>query len=138
VLAAGSRTVRPDVPGAANLFGIGSLTAAAQLDRHLHQLARQPSSPAAGTVVVIGAGFTGIELATALPARLRALAPGRRFRVVLVEAGPVIGPALGAGPRPVIEQALAEAGAWRRSAGPAWASPTARRSGRAPRSGRVA
>lgn len=110
VLASGSRITRPDLPGAAGLFDIDTLGAAARLDEHLHRLVRRPASRARDTVVVIGAGFTGIELAATLPSRLSALAPGRPVRVVLVEAGSVVGPTLGDGPRPVIEQALDDVG----------------------------
>jgi NADH:ubiquinone reductase (H+-translocating) len=110
VLAAGSRVIRPEVPGAACLFDVDSMAGATRLEAHLRRLVRRPASPARDTVVVIGAGFTGIEVATALPSRLHALAPGRPVRVVLVEADPVVGPALGGGPRSVIEQALDELG----------------------------
>ncbi|HEY0811989.1 MAG TPA: FAD-dependent oxidoreductase [Pseudonocardia sp.] len=80
------------------------------LDKHLRSLADRPVSAARDTVVVIGAGFAGIELATTLPTRLRGLLPTQRVRVVLAEAGPVVGPGLGDGPRPVITAALDEAG----------------------------
>jgi NADH:ubiquinone reductase (H+-translocating) len=110
VLAAGSRVTRPDVPGAASLFDVDTLAGATRLDQHLHRLVQRPASPARDTVVVIGAGFAGIELATTLPSRLRTLAPGRPVRVVLVEAAAVVGPVLGDGPRPVIEQALDDLG----------------------------
>jgi NADH dehydrogenase len=52
-------------------------------------------------VVVIGAGFTGLELAAEL---------AERQRVVLVERAEELAPTLGAGPRPVIAAALAELG----------------------------
>jgi NADH dehydrogenase len=110
VLAAGSRVIRPEVPGAAGLFDVDTMAGATRLEAHLRRLARRPASPARDTVVVIGAGFTGIEVATAMPSRLHDLAPGRPVRIVLVEADPVVGPALGGGPRPVIEQALDELG----------------------------
>ena len=90
ILATGSRTMRPDIPGSGHLFDIDRLPTAARLERHLHALADRPSGPAHDTVVVVGGGFAGIELATALPARLQAITPGRRRRVVLVEArGPI-------------------------------------------------
>jgi NADH dehydrogenase len=58
--------------------------------------------------VVVGAGFVGLELATELVGRLRAI--GEKSHVVLVEREPVVGPELGPGPRPVIEAALDELG----------------------------
>ncbi|MRV75162.1 NAD(P)/FAD-dependent oxidoreductase [Duganella sp. FT92W] len=107
LLAAGSAMYRPAVPGLArHAHSIDQPADAAALDAHLQTLAAQPDTPARHTVVVVGAGFTGIELACELPARLRALLPGTTPRIVLVEQAGEVGPALGAGPRPVIEQAL--------------------------------
>ena len=58
---------------------------------------------------MIGAGFTGIEIATELPWRLREIAGGtERVRVVLVERADTVGPELGPGPRPQILEALDE------------------------------
>src|ERR1700761_6841392 len=71
VLTLGSRLVRPPVPGlAAHGFDVDTYEAAVCLDAHLAKIARPDSSPARSTVVVVGAGFTGIEVATELPARL--------------------------------------------------------------------
>ena len=81
------------------------------LDRHLHRLADAPRSAARATVGVAGGGFTGIEAATEMPARLRAiLGEDAPIRVVIVERGDVIAPDMGANPRPVIEAALRELG----------------------------
>ncbi|KAL6879310.1 FAD/NAD(P)-binding domain-containing protein [Trichoderma novae-zelandiae] len=110
VLAAGSRLVKPNIPGLReHAFSIDTITEAGELEAHLKRLAALPSSPARNTVVVCGGGFTGIELATELPRRLRAiLGMGERVRVVVVEKADVIGPDLGENPRPVIAQALAD------------------------------
>ena len=63
------------------------------------------------TAIVIGGGFTGIEIATELPARLRSiLGDSAPVRVVIIERSDVIGPELGAGPRPIIVQALESQG----------------------------
>ncbi|EGX91585.1 NADH dehydrogenase, FAD-containing subunit [Cordyceps militaris CM01] len=104
VLAAGSSVVRPEgVQGlSAHAFDIDSLASAATLDAHLKSLASLPPSAARDTVVVCGAGFTGIELATELPARL-----GRHMRIILVDPSDAVGAQLGAGPRPAIAAALA-------------------------------
>lgn len=110
VLTSGSQARTPSVPGAAHLFSIDTIAAAIRLDRHLHGLSARPRTAARDTVVVVGAGFAGIELACTLPARLRRTAPGARMRVILAEHSSVVGPALGPGPRPVITAALAEAG----------------------------
>lgn len=107
VLAAGSAMYRPPVPGLEqHAHSIDQPADAAALAAHLASLAARPSSPARNTVVVVGAGFTGIELACELPARLRAALGEGAHRIVLVERAAEVGPGLGPGPRPVIEQAL--------------------------------
>ncbi|KAL6691479.1 hypothetical protein J3F84DRAFT_386576 [Trichoderma pleuroticola] len=110
VLAAGSRVVKPSLPGLReHAFSIDTITDAAELEAHLRRLAALPSSPERNTVVVCGGGFTGIELATELPRRLRAiLGMAEKVRVVVVEKSDVIGPDLGENPRPVIAQALGD------------------------------
>lgn len=112
ILAAGSQLKRPGIPGLSeHAFSIDQRDEAAQLEAHLHGLASQPSSPARNTVVVAGGGFTGIEIATELPARLRSiLGPNEDLRVVVVEQAADIGPELGPGPRPVILDALTSLG----------------------------
>lgn len=112
VLATGSQLFMPDIPGLkAHAFNVDQLAGARALDAHLSTLRHRPESAARDTFVVAGAGFTGIETATELPVRLRdILGPDARFRVVLLEAAPVVGPDLGPGPRPVIEEALKDCG----------------------------
>ncbi|WQF82986.1 Putative FAD/NAD(P)-binding domain, FAD/NAD(P)-binding domain superfamily [Colletotrichum destructivum] len=109
ILAAGSSVVRPQgVTGLGqHAFDIDSLESAAKLEAHLESLALCPLSTARDTVVVCGAGFTGIELACELPRRLSHL---NSPRIVLVEGADVLGPELGPGPRPVITQALEDLG----------------------------
>src|SRR5262249_19553239 len=111
VLAAGSRGFKPDVPGLAKHgFSVDQMEDAITLDRHLSDLAKRPSTPARNTVVVAGGGFTGIEVATEMPSRLRALfGPEAKVRVVIVDRSQVIAPAMGPSPRPMIENALREA-----------------------------
>jgi len=112
VLAAGSRGFRPNVPGLAeHAFGVELMEEAIKLDHHLHGLAKQPSSKARNTVVVAGGGFTGIETATEMPGRLRAiLGRDADIRVVIVERNNVIAPQTGDNPRPVIAKAIRNAG----------------------------
>jgi NADH:ubiquinone reductase (H+-translocating) len=90
------------------------MTGAAVLDGHLRRLASAPSGEGRFTAVVVGAGFTGLEVATEMVGRLRevAVAAGSAepVRVVLVERADVVGPELGEGPRPQILEALAELG----------------------------
>lgn len=112
VLATGSRLFQPPVPGLAeHSFNVDQLEDARALDVHLTSLARRPETAARNTVVVAGGGFTGIETVAEMPERLRAiLGDDAALRVVVVEQAPHIGPDLGANPRPVIEEALAECG----------------------------
>ncbi|WP_029352986.1 NAD(P)/FAD-dependent oxidoreductase [Bosea sp. 117] len=112
VLATGSRLFRPDIPGLAeHVFSVDQLDDAVALDRHLHGLASRPASAARDTVVVAGGGFTGIEAATEMPARLRTILGDKAaIRVVIVDRNDAIAPDMGAGPRPVIENALRKVG----------------------------
>jgi NADH dehydrogenase FAD-containing subunit len=109
ILAAGSSVVRPNgISGIElNAFDVDSLSSATKLEAHIKNLASLPTSPARNTVVVCGAGFTGIEAATELPKRLRHIA---NSRIVLVENANDVGPELGPGPRPIIIEALNELG----------------------------
>ncbi|MGE0745004.1 MAG: NAD(P)/FAD-dependent oxidoreductase [Rhodospirillales bacterium] len=112
VLATGSTGFRPDVAGLKeHAFGVDLMDEAVKLDRHLHALAKRPSSQARNTVVVAGGGFTGIETATEMPGRLRAiLGEDADIRVVIVERGEQIAPQTGDNPRPVIAAAIRDAG----------------------------
>ncbi|MFV0459708.1 MAG: NAD(P)/FAD-dependent oxidoreductase [Actinomycetales bacterium] len=109
-LATGSRLIRPTLPGAEHLFDVDTLPAAAALHSHLQRLADDPDKPGAWTAVVVGAGFTGIEVATELTGRLAELSAGHPVRVLLVDLAAEVGPELGDGPRPEILKALAETG----------------------------
>lgn len=91
VIALGSQTGRPSVPGIERAFDVGSYDGALTFNRHLKTL------PAGATITVVGSGFTGLELATEL---------AERYRVVLIERADVIAPSLGEGPREAIAHAL--------------------------------
>jgi NADH:ubiquinone reductase (H+-translocating) len=112
VVASGSQLFRPNIPGLAEYgFSVDNLNDAIALDRHLHSLADRPASKARHTVVVAGGGFTGIETATEMPARLRAiLGKDAKPRVVIVDRSDGIAPDMGPGPRPIIENALRQLG----------------------------
>lgn len=112
ILAAGSQVARPAVPGlAAHAFDVDQMESAMRLEQHLVGLATLPASPARNTVVVCGGGFTGIETATEMPARLRAiLGASAALRVVVVDRGAQVGAALGAGITPSIIAACKQAG----------------------------
>ncbi|WP_050418949.1 NAD(P)/FAD-dependent oxidoreductase [Bradyrhizobium tropiciagri] len=112
VLASGSRVVRPAIPGLSDYaFSIDQLDEASQFEAHLRSLAGRQDSLARNTAIVVGGGFTGIEIATELPARMQSiLGEGAQVRVIVIERADAIGPELGAGPRPVIVEALASQG----------------------------
>jgi NADH dehydrogenase len=109
VIATGSTLCRPPIPGAFRAFSIDTVQDAIAFDRRLAELARRNIAPA---IAVIGAGFTGIELALELRDRIRhyrAFAHAESARILLFDRADVVGPELGAGPRLVIEAALAAA-----------------------------
>jgi NADH:ubiquinone reductase (H+-translocating) len=111
VLATGSRLRLPDLPGAEFLHDVDTMEGALELEAHLGQL---PEGPGRFTAVVVGAGFTGLEMATELVDRLRAQAAAlggtHDVRVILVERADAVGPDIGSGPRPAILAALDEIG----------------------------
>ena len=112
VLAAGSQSFRPPVPGLADFgFETDQLDSAHALAAHLTALAGGPESTARNTVVVAGGGLTGLETATEMPGRLRAaLGPDAAIRVVIVDGASVIGEAMGPDALPHITEALKFAG----------------------------
>lgn len=111
VLAAGSRLNRPQMPGIEQVFDVGQIEDATRLEAHIKALKNLPDSAARNTVVVAGGGFTGIETATEMPARLReALGDKADIRVVVVDRGPQIAASMGDGIRPSIIEASTELG----------------------------
>ena len=111
VLAAGSQVFRPNIPGLREFgFDVDTYDHAMALTRHLARLADGPATPELATVVVVGAGLTGIEAATELPGRLAAVFAGRDIapRVVLIDHSPKVGSDMGDSARPVIESALSD------------------------------
>lgn len=106
VLAAGSKLNRPPLEGLEHAFDVDEIESATELETHIKALKDKPASAARNTVVVIGGGFTGIETATEMPARLRAaLGDDADIRVVVIERAPQLGSALGDGIRPSIVEA---------------------------------
>ena len=109
ILAAGSELVRPGIPGLREFaFDVDTFPGAGKLQEHLLQLPDLPESAGRLTVVVVGAGLTGIELAAELPARLRGIVGNSErdpVRVILADRSARIGLAMG-GAQPVIEEAL--------------------------------
>lgn len=112
VVATGSKLFRPNIPGLAEHgFSVDSLNDAIALDKHLHGLAKRPAINGRDTVVVAGGGFTGIEAATEMPARLREIfGKNTKTRVIIVDRNKAIAPDMGTSSRPVIEKALQKLG----------------------------
>ncbi|MBC3377652.1 FAD-dependent oxidoreductase [Serratia fonticola] len=115
IMATGSH-IAHTLPGAQqHAFNIDQMESSARLERHLAALADQPDSAARNTVIVCGGGFTGIEVATEMPARLRAiLGDSAAIRVIVVDRSPVAGGRYSEQLRDVISQASLELGVeWR-------------------------
>ncbi|HBE9079180.1 MULTISPECIES: NAD(P)/FAD-dependent oxidoreductase [Serratia] len=115
IMATGSHIAHA-LPGAQlYAFNVDKMESAARLERHLAALAEQPESAARNTVIVCGGGFTGIEVATEMPARLRAiLGDSAAIRVIVVDRSPVAGGRYSEQLRDVISQASVELGVeWR-------------------------
>lgn len=116
VLATGSVLARPDLAGVAeHAFDVDQLEEALRLETHLKSLAQRPASAARNTVVVAGGGFTGIETAAEMPARLRAvLGEDAEVNVIIVDRGVAIGASMGNEIAGSIAEASAELGVqWR-------------------------
>jgi NADH:ubiquinone reductase (H+-translocating) len=110
VFCLGSRLARPPIPGLEeHAFDVDTYEAAMRLGAHLAHLASEPPSAARDTVVVVGGGLTGIEVATEMPGRLAAVLgadPQARPRVILADRATAIGSDMGDSARPVIAEAL--------------------------------
>ncbi|MGE8498074.1 MAG: NAD(P)/FAD-dependent oxidoreductase [Pseudomonas sp.] len=115
VLASGSKVSRPALPGIDHVFDVDEIENAIRLENHIKALGQLPESAGRNTVVVAGGGFTGIETATEMPARLRAaLGADANVRVIVVDRGNKLGGALGDNPQPLIAEASEELGVeWR-------------------------
>ena len=116
VLATGSRLALPNTPGVAeHAFDVDQIEQAVRLENHLKSLVNLPESKARNTVVVAGGGFTGIETATEMPARLRAILGDRAdIEVIIVDRGEKVGGSMGAEIAKSIVEASIETGVtWR-------------------------
>lgn len=111
IVASGSQLRRPHLAvGAQLVHDVDAMHGAMKLQSHLGRL---PDGPGRFSAVVVGAGFTGLEVATELVDRLGAIAhtiDGSTPRVILIERADVVGPDIGPGPRPHILAALNELG----------------------------
>ncbi|MGY2375592.1 NAD(P)/FAD-dependent oxidoreductase [Pseudomonas sp. SDO524_S393] len=116
VLATGSRLATSNTPGVAQYaFDVDQIEEAIRLEDHLKSLANLPDSKGRNTVVVAGGGFTGIETATEMPARLRAiLGEQANIDVIIVDRGEKVGMSMGVEISQLIAEASDELGvSWR-------------------------
>ena len=105
VFASGSVMAAPSVDGLEHVHSIDDLPSAMSLDRRLAHIA----TLVAPTLIVVGAGFTGLELALELRDRLAvhgAGAAAEAARIVLLDRG-AVGAELGPSLKPVINAVLA-------------------------------
>jgi NADH dehydrogenase len=110
VLAAGSQLQIPDIPGLArHAFSVDTYQEGERLNQHLAGLGRRPASAGRDTVVVVGAGLTGIEAACEMPEKLKR-GGIRGGRVIIADGQPHIGSNMGDEARTVIEKALRDLG----------------------------
>ena len=114
VFAAGSVQRVLNVPGASeHALNVDTYGGAAALSAHLERVLARPVGAGQLTFVVIGAGFSGIELAAEMRNHLRQKGypdAAKAARVILIEREAVVGPDLGPQPSPHIDAALAACG----------------------------
>ena len=114
ILATGSELNAPTIPGLAeHAFDIDNYDSAVAFDHHLQQSTTGAQETGTNTFVIVGSGMTGVELAAEMRTRIAHHA-GRdiaeQARIILVERSEVLAPEFGPEPRPIIQQALDEAG----------------------------
>jgi NADH:ubiquinone reductase (H+-translocating) len=117
VFALGSRLARPAIPGLeTHAFDIDTFEAATRLNEHIGSFPSRPASTGQFNVLVVGAGLTGVEVATEMFGKLRtAIAKaspsglGAPPRVILADHQAWIGSDMGDA-RPVIAEALESLG----------------------------
>ena len=110
ILAAGSELSRLPIPGMdEHSFNIDTYDAAVKFDSHLKAVMTTAQPAGHDTVVIVGGGMSGIELASEMRNRIKAHA-GRDIaenaRIILIDQAAEVGPQFGSNPRPVIESAL--------------------------------
>lgn len=109
IAATGSVMKRPEIIGVDNASSIDDWQSAMAFDARLSVAAARPRPP---KIVIIGAGFTGLELALEMRDRIAAHATAAHAdaaEICLIDIAQHVGAELGAGPRPHIIAALAAA-----------------------------
>jgi NADH:ubiquinone reductase (H+-translocating) len=116
VFALGSRLARPAIPGLdAHAFDVDTFEAGQKLNEHVASLPSLPASAGQYCVLAIGAGLTGVEVATEMVAKLapahgRASTQASRPRVILADRRGWIGSDMGEGACRIIAEALQRLG----------------------------
>lgn len=112
VLATGSHTTPPPANWRAHVHVLDSAAEALHLRRHVTALPQRAPSAGRYTAVVIGAGFTGLEIATELGGWMRELAAGsgETARTLLLDRTSTPGATLGTAPQAAIAAALTMTG----------------------------
>lgn len=110
ILATGSALRPLKVPGFKEYsFSIDAYADAMKFEDHLKSQLKIPAANGSHTLVVVGAGFTGIELATELRPRIRSIAGDEvadAARILLIDHSREVGKDLGDNPRADIKAAL--------------------------------
>ncbi len=110
ILAAGSQLNIPNIPGLKEYsFNVDTYDEALRLNTHLLSLPQKPK-PGRYQAVIIGGGFTGIEVATELISRLKNIATDPSEVNVIIVDRHDIGHTLGEAPRQVALKALESLG----------------------------
>ena len=94
IVAAGSKLIRPTIPGIDLAFSVDTFAEAEALHRHLQTVRFRRSVEPHSAIVVVGAGFTGLEVATELASRHQSSTSvdrGAPWRVVLVDGAEAVG-----------------------------------------------
>ena len=108
VFALGSGVASPPLPGFPEYaFNVDTYESAIRLGKHLGTLPRRSAAAGQDTLLVIGAGLVGIEVATEMKSRLTPLGGGH---VILADRAPWIGSDMGGAARAVIDRALVALG----------------------------
>ncbi|MGE6376104.1 NAD(P)/FAD-dependent oxidoreductase [Peribacillus muralis] len=111
VFAAGSQLVLPNLAGLHEYaFSTDTYQEATKLDNHINGLVDSDKVEGKYTAVVVGAGFTGIEIASEMTARLKKVAKQENkeaeVRVILVQRTSTVAPDMGEQSLPIVEKAL--------------------------------
>ena len=110
ILALGSILNRPQICGLfEHGYSIDTWNEAAAFGKHLDELKKQQEASEKSTVLIVGAGLTGIELACEMPERLTALGI-RNGYIILADSNSNVGADMGEEAQAIILEALSSLG----------------------------